>query len=46
MLKRVGTGARKDIEAFLNRKVFLELFVKVAHEWRDDQRMLRKFGYL
>jgi GTP-binding protein Era len=45
MLKRVGTGARKDIEDFLNRKVFLELFVKVAHEWRDNPRMLRKFGY-
>jgi GTP-binding protein Era len=46
MLKRVGTGARKDIEDFLGRKVFLELFVKVAREWRDDQRMLKKFGYL
>jgi GTP-binding protein Era len=46
MLKRVGTSARKDIEDFLDRKVFLELFVKVAREWRDDPRMLRKFGYL
>ena len=46
MLKRVGTGARKDIEDFLNRKVFLELFVKVARDWRDSPRMLKKFGYL
>lgn len=46
MLKRAGTGARKDIEAFLNTKVFLELFVKVARDWRDSPRMLKKFGYL
>lgn len=46
MLKRVGTSARKDIEDFLGRKIFLELYVKVAREWRDDQRMLKKFGYL
>lgn len=46
MLKRVGTAARKDMEEFLGKKVFLELFVKVAHEWRDNPRMLKKFGYL
>jgi GTP-binding protein Era len=46
MLKRVGTGARKEIEDFLGKKVFLELFVKVEHEWRDNPRMLKKFGYL
>jgi GTP-binding protein Era len=46
MLKRVGTGARKEIEEFLGKKVFLELYVKVAHEWRDNPRMLKKFGYL
>jgi len=46
MLKRVGTSARKDMEEFLGKKVFLELFVKVAHEWRDNPRMLKKFGYL
>ncbi len=46
MLKRVGTGARKEIEEFLGKKVFLELFVKVEHEWRDNPRMLKKFGYL
>ena len=46
MLKRVGTGARKEIEEFLGKKVFLELYVKVAREWRDNPRMLKKFGYL
>ncbi len=46
MLKRVGTGARKEMEEFLGKKVFLELYVRVAHEWRDNPRMLKKFGYL
>jgi GTP-binding protein Era len=46
MLKRVGTSARKDMEEFLGKKVFLELYVRVAHEWRDNPRMLKKFGYL
>ena len=46
MLKRVGTAARKDMEEFLAKKVFLELYVRVAHEWRDNPRMLKKFGYL
>jgi GTP-binding protein Era len=46
MLKKVGTAARKDMEEFLGKKVFLELYVKVAHEWRDNPRMLKKFGYL
>lgn len=46
MLKRVGTAARKDMEEFLGKKVFLELYVRVAPEWRDSPRMLKKFGYL
>ena len=46
MLKRVGTAARKDMEEFLAKKVFLELYVRVAPEWRDNPRMLKKFGYL
>jgi GTP-binding protein Era len=45
-LKHVGTSARKEMEDFLGRKVFLELYVKVAHEWRDNPNMLKKFGYL
>ncbi len=45
MLKKVGTEARKDIEAFLEKKVFLEMFVKVKKDWRDESFMLRSFGY-
>lgn len=45
MLKKVGTQARKDIEAFTGTKVFLELNVKVAKDWRDDPRQLKHFGY-
>lgn len=45
MLKRVGTAARKELEEFLDKKVFLELFVKVEENWRDNDRKLRSFGY-
>jgi len=45
MIKRLGTDARKDIEAFLDRKVFLELFVKVRPKWRDSELFLREYGY-
>lgn len=44
-LKRVGTEARKDLEAFLQKKVFLELFVKVDENWRDNDTELTRFGY-
>jgi GTP-binding protein Era len=44
-LKKVGTAARKDLEDFLAKKVFLELFVKVADGWRDSDSALRRFGY-
>jgi GTPase len=46
MLKRVGTAARKEMEAFLGKKVFLEVYVKVAKDWRDSSGMLKKFGYI
>lgn len=46
MLKRVGTAARKEMEEFLGKKVFLELYVRVAREWRDNPNMLKKFGYI
>lgn len=46
MLKKVGTEARKDMEAFFEKKVFLELFVKVKKDWRDSDQELKKFGYL
>jgi GTP-binding protein Era len=45
MIKQLGTLARKDIEAFLTRKVFLELYVKVRPKWRDNETHLREYGY-
>ena len=45
-LKRVGTAAREDMEQFLGKKVFLRLFVKVNPDWRNDDRQLRRFGYI
>jgi len=45
MLKLVGSEARKEMEDFFGKKVFLELFVKVSREWREKPLMLRRFGY-
>lgn len=45
-LKRVGTLARKDIEAFFDKQVFLQLYVKVEKDWRNRENKLRSFGYL
>src|SRR5450631_712768 len=45
MIKQLGTEARKEIEAFVGRKVFLELFVKVRPKWRDNEWQLREYGY-
>ena len=44
-LKKVGTEARKDLEAFFEKKVFLELFVKVEKDWRNKDTKLKGFGY-
>lgn len=44
-LKKVGTEARKDIEEFFGKQVFLELHIKVKKDWREDQRSLKNFGY-
>jgi GTP-binding protein Era len=44
-LKRVGQQAREDMERFLGKKVFLQLFVKVQEDWRNNERQLRRFGY-
>ena len=44
-LKRVGQAAREDMEQFLGKKVFLQLFVKVNDDWRNNERQLRRFGY-
>lgn len=45
MLKKVGTYARKDMEVFLQKKVFLEMFVKVIPDWRNRKNYLKSFGY-
>jgi len=45
-LKKVGTEARKDLEGFFNKKVFLETHVKVAENWRKHKMRLKQFGYL
>ncbi len=45
MLKDIGMNARKDIEALLGDKIYLELFVKVQSDWRDKQTYLKDYGY-
>ncbi len=45
MLKLVGTQARKDAEEFFGKKIFLQIFVKVAKDWRDKDKQLKNFGY-
>lgn len=45
MLKKVGSEARMDIEAFFEKKVFLSLHVKVLKDWREKDRNLKNFGY-
>ncbi len=45
MIKRIGSEARKDIEAFIQQKIFLELFVKVKPKWRENEMQLKEYGY-
>ena len=45
MIKQIGSLARKDIEAFIQQKIFLELFVKVRPKWRDNDMQLKEYGY-
>lgn len=44
-IKKLGTEARKDIEEFSGKKIFLELFVKVDKDWRNSEQKLKQFGY-
>ena len=44
-IKRIGTEARRELERFLDKKIFLETVVKVKKNWRDDDRQLKSFGY-
>ena len=46
MLKKVGTEARKDIEKFFDKRVYLELYVKVEPNWRNRENKLKAFGYI
>ena len=46
MIKKVGMEARKDIEKFFDKSVFLEIFVKVEPNWRNRENKLRQFGYM
>lgn len=45
-LKKVGTDARKDIETFIDKKVFLQLYVKVDKDWKGNDNKLKKYGYV
>jgi GTP-binding protein Era len=44
MIKEIGTAARRELERYLNARVFLDLHVKVKSEWRDDERLLDEMG--
>ena len=44
-IKRIGTEARRDLEKFLGKKIYLETPVKVKKNWRNDDRQLKQFGY-
>jgi GTP-binding protein Era len=44
-LKKVGAMARRDIERFFEKKVFLEMYVKVEKDWRNRDNLLKSFGY-
>ena len=46
MIKRVGIDARRDIEKFIGSRVILDLFVRVDKDWRNDERKLKRLGYL
>jgi GTP-binding protein Era len=45
MIKKIGTLSRQSIEKFLDQKVFLELFVKVRNNWRNNDLFLKEYGY-
>ena len=45
-INKLGTAARKDIEEFIGSKVYLDLFVKVMDNWRNNEKVLKRFGYM
>jgi len=44
-LKRVGSEARKDLEKFFGKKIYMDLYVKVNKNWRSSDSQLKRFGY-
>ena len=44
-IKRIGEEARKDLESFFDKKIFIELYVKVNKNWRSNEKELKRFGY-
>ena len=44
-LKRVATDARRELEKFFGKRIFLEIYVKVDKDWRNSDKQLRRFGY-
>ena len=45
-IKKIGIQARQDIEKFFDKKVYLEIFVKVEKDWRNRENKLKQFGYI
>ncbi len=45
-IKKLGSEARKEIEAFLDKHIFLGLTIKVEKNWRENERLLKRFGYM
>ena len=45
MLKKIGTAARLEMEAFMGCRIFLKLFVKVRKDWRDSEMFLKDYGF-
>jgi GTP-binding protein Era len=45
MLKKIGSSARFEIQKFLDKKVYLDTFVKVDKDWRSTEAKLKKYGY-
>ncbi|CAI8352034.1 MAG: GTPase Era [Flavobacterium sp. SCGC AAA160-P02] len=44
-IKRIGEEARKELESFFGKKIFIELYVKVNKNWRSNEKELKRFGY-
>ena len=45
MLKKIGTAARYEMEKFMGKKVYLETYVKVIENWKEEEKYLKEFGF-